>query len=290
MSMNKTILAMAALSMAATINLTSCSGGKASDSDSEESAFADTTLHAVDIDLTAYSIAKSFAITDSAAIDSSFLALSADLQWPRKIGRHDIDNLHTAILKHAFNAGADADVKECVTTFVSDPVGVMELEGHVTVTPIGHVVPPGINSYYINMTGSFTDMGKQLLTYQINNSSFLGGPHPNYTSFIFTFDVNLDRVITLADLVSPEKTALFSIGAKKQLADQMGMSIAELNQSMLTSEFTLSDDIYISKGMIYIHYNPYEILPFSMGTIDIEMSPYEYSSLLTPYARELLLD
>lgn len=270
-----------------TFSLSSCSGHNTSDASSDRSTI-DTTLHATEIDMTVLSAVRSYALPDTAATDSLYLSIAADMQWPKIIGHHDIKVLQDSIRRICFPSDARDDIEQALLSYVADirQAGFNSEDA----TSITRVVQENTNSYSISTTGKFLDFGKRLITYQAEKYAYLGGAHPNTSIKIFTFDLMRGKVITIKDLISAEKMPLFTIGLKKQLADQCELTIAELNQDLLVKEFTVSNDIYIEDGFIYVHYDPYEILPYSMGPINVEMSPYEYSSLLTPYGKELLLD
>lgn len=48
--------------------------------------------------------------------------------------------------------------------------------------------------------------------------------------------------------------------------------------------------MYVLNGMLVFHYNPYDILPYSYGTIDVDVAPYQVKDFLTPEATRMLID
>lgn len=284
--MKHSLLAAASLSLLAMLPVACSKSGTTAEA---PEATVDTTLHISEIDMSVLNATRSYTISDTAFADSAYLTISAAVQWPKVIGKHDIKVFQDSIRTACFGYAANTDVQEAMLDFVAD-YGLAGFEPSVKFTPFDRVVPPSPTSYAISLDGRVLDYGTRLVTYQADKTSYLGGAHPNSRSSIFTYDLDNSRVITVADIIQPDKMPLFAIGVKKALAEQTELSIAELNQNLQVREFYVSDDIFIIDGLIYVHYNAYELLPYSFGPVNVEINPYEFSSLLTPYGRQLLLD
>ena len=200
--MKPTILMAAAAGILFTFSLSSCSGHNTSDASSDRSTI-DTTLHATEIDMTVLSAVRSYALPDTAATDSLYLSIAADMQWPKIIGHHDIKVLQDSIRRICFPSDARDDIEQALLSYVADirQAGFNSEDA----TSITRVVQENTNSYSISTTGKFLDFGKRLITYQAEKYAYLGGAHPNTSIKIFTFDLMRGKVITIKDLISAEK-------------------------------------------------------------------------------------
>lgn len=286
--MKRSFPALTAAIFAASSLFLSCSGSGHGSSSDTDSIAADTTLHELEIDLTVMSAVRSYAIDIDT--NSYHLCLSADLQWPKKIGDYDIKPLQDSIVAYSFPNVTRESVKNAILAYVSDVTSTGLNDGGARITPIDRIYPDSINSFTVSLDARVLEFGKRLIAYQIAEYSYLGGAHPVTMSRTFTYDLQKKRVVGLNELIAPDKINDFTVAVMKQLAAQLDITPTELRESLLSPSFTVSDDVYCADGYIFVHYNPYQILPYSFGTIDVQMSPYEYQSLLTPYAREILLD
>ena len=70
----------------------------------------------------------------------------------------------------------------------------------------------------------------------------------------------------------------------------MAVSVKELDSELLVKPLPVSKDVYVLNGMLVFHYNPYDILPYSYGTIDVDVAPYQVRDYLTPEAYRMLVE
>lgn len=285
----KCLLSVIAITAAAgSILFSSCSGSKSTEDSMQDSLSADSVIHELEIDMTVMNAVRSYNIDVDTF--SYHLALSADLQWPKKLGDYDIKPLQDSIVAYAFPNVTHESVKSAMVAYVSDVTSTGLSDRGAIVTPADKVYADSVNSYAISLDAKVVEFGKRLISYQISEYSYLGGAHPNTVSRTFSYDLKTKRVIGLNDLIARDKVNDFAVAVMKQLAMQLDMTPTALREALLTPGFSVSEDVYCVDGYIFVHYNPYQILPYVFGAIDVQMSPYENEALLTPYARELLLD
>ena len=51
---------------------------------------------------------------------------------------------------------------------------------------------------------------------------------------------------------------------------------------IFSSQLTYPGQPYINNNVLYFHYNPYDIAPYSSGMIDVAVYPYEVERFLAP--------
>lgn len=68
---------------------------------------------------------------------------------------------------------------------------------------------------------------------------------------------------------------------KEALARQLGVSVGGLrNAGVFADQLTYPGIPYISGNTLYFHYDPYEIGPYAMGSVDVAVYPYEIERFL----------
>lgn len=281
------LMAAVVIAASAVASMTSCGKSDASHGDTDSIAALDTLVHRMDINLQELSAARSYHIS----IDTSVynLTVTADVQWPEKIGDYSIKTFQDSIMSGCFGPGRD-NIDKAIVNYVADisPLGITD-ENSI-VKPVDKVFPTSPTNFTVDLNAKMLEFGKRVLVYQIVYQDFLGGAHPNTYSNILSYDLEQGKIVNGSDLIASDKINEFTMVVMKQLAAQLEMSPAQLRENLLSSNFSVSDDVYVADGFICVHYNPYEVLPYSFGTIDVRVSPYDVSQMLTPYARELLLD
>ena len=122
----------------------------------------------------------------------------------------------------------------------------------------------------------------------MSNMYYAGAAHGMYINNYITYDTELDKIVTLDDvLIDPELIRpyiLKSINLKYDYTEE-DLFMDEDNKLHVPSEF------YFEDGFLHLVYQVYEIASFAQGDIDVpifypndDKSP-EY---LTPYGKELM--
>ena len=122
----------------------------------------------------------------------------------------------------------------------------------------------------------------------LSNLYYAGAAHGMYVHGYITYDTELDKIVTLEDvLIDPELIRpyiLNSIEIEYQYTEE-DLFMPEDNRLHIPSQF------YFENGLLHLVYQVYEIASFAQGDIDVpifypndEKSP-EY---LTPYGKEVM--
>lgn len=281
------ILFAAAAALAAT-TFSSCSGsgGFGSGNDSIKVKTAD--ISELDVNVNLLSTAKSYDII--LAQDSMHLVMSASVQWPTKIGKHDLTAFQDSILTFAFPQYKDGDVRSCMSAYVNDVKSTGLVENGATVTNCQEAYPDDVNNYSCDIDARVLEFSDKMITYQIVETTYLGGAHPNTASRSITYDFVNSTLLSISNVIKPESIPEFAEVVKRNMLQQLDITEGDFEQMMLVPKFQLGKDLFIGDGSIYIHYNTYELLPHSFGTIDVMVSPYEIQDMLTPMAKDLLVE
>ncbi len=209
-----------------------------------------------------------------------YLEMYTSLQWPEKFGGNDIKVLQDSLLNFAYSDTTSVSIRDAINKYLDDTSFV---EGVKNITPVD-TLPSDSMTYFSSVTGSVLDLDEEMVTYQLVSSSYLGGAHPMTTVRPFTYDFANSQVLDNSNIFrhgTPTDSIVPVI--KEALARQLGVSVGGLrNAGVFADQLTYPGIPYISGNTLYFHYDPYEIGPYAMGSVDVAVYPYEIERFLQP--------
>lgn len=228
-----------------------------------------------------------FGVPDS-VLGDTYLTLTASILWPEKVSDRDIRPLQDTIMHVAFPASYDKNPRHAIKEFVTD-VSAYQLG---KMKPVDKVKKVGesVRSYYSEVSGRLIEVNEQSCTYLISFSEYMGGAHPNHASVVMSYDFTRGKCIDYAYLFREGADSKLQGLILESLAANMTVSVKELDSELLVKPLPVSKDVYVLNGMLVFHYNPYDILPYSYGTIDVDVAPYQVRDYLTPEAYSMLVE
>ncbi len=258
-------------------------------SNTESSADA-AEIHNFDVHELIKSASRSYSVTFPETSDSCFLTVYTSVQWPVKFGDYDLTALQDTLLSRMYQSQGATDVDKAIAGFINDR-DIFD-DPSISCTPIDSIVNERQSNYYIVYTAKLLELTERVATYQISNSSYLGGAHPYTGTSPFTYDLKQGCVLTLDNVFKPGTSDRLLEMIKSELAAQLGLSnpAALAKADIFVDNLFVSPMIYISAsgGGVVFHYNPYEIAPYSRGPIDVELAAFELTPYLTASADSLL--
>ena len=217
-----------------------------------------------------------------------YVTLNTSVQWPEALGKHKIDNLRDSIVTLTFGIDAHKDIRKAIVKSVTDSEQ-YGLTGRIEEVD---TIPQAaeISEFYATKALQLIECTQQTVTYSATSSEYMGGAHPNSGATPFSFVLGTDQAVTM--------DYLFEKGAMKELepmiieaiAASHSMSVEDVKRALINSPSVIVNNVYIINGNIAFHYNPYDILPYSYGPSEAFIMPYNVENLLTPAAKELLLN
>ena len=120
---------------------------------------------------------------------------------------------------------------------------------------------------------------KQIYSYGIDRSVYMGGAHGLETRNYFNFDLKTGKVITEKDLYIPNYEAALTDLIKKRIVEESNeiKTIADLEESIYwTDSIKPNGNFFITDEGINYVFNPYEIAPYAFGETEVSLS---YESL-----------
>ena len=132
-------------------------------------------------------------------------------------------------------------------------------------------------SYYKYVRSQAQFYKKNLLVYHTRYEEYTGGAHGIYMDSFLNLDLRTLSPIRLDDLFADNyEEALTDLLWNQLMADNKVTTRQELEDLGYgsTGELTPTENFYIGEKGLTFHYNVYEIAPYVMGGIEIEL-PYE---------------
>ncbi|MCM1076539.1 MAG: DUF3298 and DUF4163 domain-containing protein [Bacteroides sp.] len=214
-----------------------------------------------------------------------YLEMSTSVQWPEKMGGNDISVLRDSIIRIAYNDTVSTSIHDAIKSYLND-TSIIDGANNIEVVDS---LPPDSMTYFSGVTAGVIDLDESMVTYQITGSTFLGGAHPMTFTRPFTYDFTEKKVLDNSNIFLPG-TPVDSVMPliTDALARQLGVSVRGLERAgVFVSQLTYPGNPYIVGNVLYFHYDPYEIGPFSMGAVDVAIYPYEIDHFLRPSVKAL---
>ena len=133
------------------------------------------------------------------------------------------------------------------------------------------------SEYFIDIAYTPTRLDQAVLSLFGNTTSYSGGPHPSLATDSVTYDVQTGEVVCLDDILSPECSSdtLYQLILKslEGQAEDLYYDYADALGDRFTGKLHSIQDWYFSRSGLCFHFAPYDIAPYSTGTVIAEL-PY----------------
>ena len=123
------------------------------------------------------------------------------------------------------------------------------------------------------------------LTYLATIDYYEGGAHGINQLITFNFDIATGKQITLADLFAPGYETELKNTLLKALKSKTGLnSMNDLKEAgyLYSMDIFPSENFILNDETITFVYNPYEIAPYAVGSIELIITYSEVSKILNP--------
>ena len=126
---------------------------------------------------------------------------------------------------------------------------------------------------------------KEIYSYGIDRTVYMGGAHGLETRNYFNFDLKTGKVISEKDLFVPNYEAALTDLIKKRIVEESTeiKTIEDLEESIYwTDSIKPNGNFYISDEGINYVFNPYEIAPYAFGETEVTLTYEQLKSILKP--------
>ncbi len=138
-----------------------------------------------------------------------------------------------------------------------------------------------VTPWSAELEGRVLYQSEEAVSVQLSTFSFAGGAHPNYFTFLFTFDPATGRRLSLADVIRD------TLGLRP-LAEEGFREARELGagESLQETGFFWGEDFLFPENWavtaegLYFFYNPYEVAAYVMGPTEFTIPRERLPGLL----------
>ncbi len=136
--------------------------------------------------------------------------------------------------------------------------------------------------WYINMKAEITYESLQIISFRIDAESFTGGAHPNSSTTYFVVDIISNRILQTTDIIADTTKfkELLEVSFRQSKSMDENESYADIGYFIDDDNFLLNDNIGLTDDEVIVHFNPYEIAPYSEGSTTIEVKKEKLGNLL----------
>ena len=220
--------------------------------------------------------------------DASYQVNSLTALWPVVLNGKECPKLHEALCHWLTDKEGIMNLDRAIEQMLytdNDEVPFGENGPYIIVDSLTEEIPYSCSKNSIELKR----LGNRFAVYRLfTNLYYAGAAHGMYVHNHITYDTQLDKIVTLEDvLIDPELIRPYimkSINLKYDYTEE-DLFMPEDNKLPIPSEF------YFEDGFLHLVYQVYEIASFAQGDIDVpifypndEKSP-EY---LTPYGKEVM--
>lgn len=221
--------------------------------------------------------------------DTTYLDQYVSIHWPKSLGGADVKVLQDSLMAYCFGDSIFPTPEDAITYFVSDTSVLGDSEEGLEISQVDSLpANDDMRCYFNNVMATVMELDEVKVTYQVTSSTYLGGAHPSTAIHPFTYDLAEGRVLGLDDILTQAGRDSIMPIIVSALARQLDVPESRLSRAgIFTSQLTYPGQPYINNNILYFHYNPYDIAPYSSGMIDVAVYPYEVERFLQPGVKNM---
>lgn len=214
---------------------------------------------------------------------------SAEVYWPERIGDNDLSRLQQQIIDKAFSNKGSRDIAAALRQHIAWKASVPGDSKGIEASPDTDLDAAIV--FTNSVRASILEFDSSLIIWQFDYDLYEGGAHGVNSVDYINYDVERNRVITLDDLFpAANRKALARAIKAKLYADFDVASDAQAQEmGIMFEQLAEINRFYIDEGVLTFVFNPYEIAPYSLGIIEVEMPGEVIAPLATDYAAGVLM-
>lgn len=216
-----------------------------------------------------------------------YTTASITVQWPRRFGDSDVKSLQDTILAHTF-VTPKASVDSCIVDFISRPIGFGEyaLE-KVDFEPVFDETTRVLST---NTSVKSVGFCEKYVVFKVEHDEYRGGNHPSYFASFINYDLKNKRVVNFNSLFKDNSDdQLLEILKQALISNYFCTNLEEVAEKsgIFISDLFVSHEVYLTGDEIVFFFNPYEIGPWVIGTVEIPVPVVTLADCLSDYGKQL---
>lgn len=146
--------------------------------------------------------------------------------------------------------------------------------------------PNTYNSWYLDLTADVDYSNRDLLSLTVAEEGYTGGAHSFSGARFYVLDLKKGNPVSLPQLLNAEyQTELNVVGEKAFRAERglpTGTSLEDEGFWFENNTFQLNDNFGVrQEGLVFL-FNPYEVAPYAMGSIEFQIAYEDIKHLIDP--------
>lgn len=217
---------------------------------------------------------------------NTYSHVSITVDWPEQIGDYNLTTLSDSLLKQIF-VTPEATIDASMVAAAAKPEGT---DLFPTLTPVDSI-PSGPAMILTRTIKSFAIIiNPSYAVYNISTYVFSGGAHGMSTNSYLTYDFKTGQILNTANtFVAGSDGKLLDAIKTTLMQDNHVDSLDQLNEcGFFPDQIFVTDNFYLDGYYIVFHYNPYDIAPYSTGSVNVRVASYLIDECLTDQVKQLI--
>ncbi len=151
-------------------------------------------------------------------------------------------------------------------------------------------VPDAPAVWYLKDTTGAKYMTSDFICLENTSETYLGGAHGSYNVAYTNIDLRNGNVLKTKDIFKKGYEGLLNKVIEKKFREQMKLKPNEslTEGGLFDNRIGFNDNFALTKNGVEFLYNQYEIAPYAVGVIEIKLSYWDISAILTDDTIKLL--
>lgn len=216
----------------------------------------------------------------------TYSRVSISVQWPEQIGDYNLNTLTDSLLKQIF-ASPRPTVDASIAAAASNPEGT---DMFPTMTPVDTIPSEPVMILTRTINSSAVTINMSYVVYGTSRYVFSGGAHGMSTTSYLTYDLKNGQLLDRANtFVAGSEGKLLEAIKNSLMQDNNVDSVDRLSEcGYFPDQIFVTDNFYLDRYDIVFHYNPYDIAPYSTGSVNVRVASYLIDDCLTEQVKQLI--
>lgn len=244
-----------------------------------------------EVNQTVKSLTKNYLCEGENAVFADSLNIYSTVQlfveWPNDLGGKNIRALQDSLIKSISPDSTISGIDAALTASADKPEGI----DNYKMSAVDSIPQSRPSMVYSKMTSaSVLSFNTDYIVYKISKYIYSGGAHGITESHYINYDLNTGSAINFGNAFMPNFDNKLLDAIKSSLMEQYSVSTIDALQErgIFTDQLFVTHNIYLDGYDVVFHYNPYDIGPYVLGSIDVRVPYYAIQELLTPNVKQLL--
>ena len=280
-------IAIAAIALATT----GCGQASSVSSGSDSTAVAsmDATISNFEVNQTIKKVGRPYLCDGDTVFGAEhkvYTESTATIQWLTRFGDNDLTTLQDSLVSVAFKARGH-NIDSVLTSYATHP----KYMGTGTLKPVDRIENPDDYDHvcvmYANVNARIVELSENIIVYKVEFDEYSGGAHPSYAAQFINYDPRNNRTLAFDQIFRPESADSLLSFVKEKLCRQYYVEsidkLAEVS-GIFVDQIFVSHNVFFSPQGLTFYYNPYDIGPWAIGSVEVKAYDYELKPFLTPEA------